>query len=175
MSAFGCTSPPCPAQSVSTHRGESFIDGPEMLNVESEHFKVDTDGLSERALETGGHDSEGCRARFLSRVAATPRDNKVRGERNRRASFTRGLNRGSCGHGDPLVSVDTKKEVLVGDFKNAGREYQPAGHPERVNVHDFPDKDLVMPSRTASTTCPPAPAGSAWALTTTRPHSRSPP
>ena len=44
--------------------------------------------------------------------------------------------------GQPVVSVDTKKKELVGEFKNAGREYQPAGSPERVNVHDFPDKEL---------------------------------
>jgi transposase len=44
--------------------------------------------------------------------------------------------------GAPVVSVDTKKKELVGEFKNGGREYQPAGEPERVNVHDFPDKEL---------------------------------
>ena len=44
--------------------------------------------------------------------------------------------------GQPVVSVDTKKKELVGEFKNGGREYQPAGQPERVNVHDFPDKEL---------------------------------
>jgi hypothetical protein len=44
--------------------------------------------------------------------------------------------------GEPVVSVDTKKKELVGEFKNGGREYQPAGQPERVSVHDFPDKDL---------------------------------
>ena len=44
--------------------------------------------------------------------------------------------------GQPVISVDTKKKELVGQFKNGGREYQPAGQPERVNVHDFPDKDL---------------------------------
>jgi transposase len=42
-------------------------------------------------------------------------------------------------HGQPVISVDTKKKELVGDFKNGGREYRPAGEPERVNVHDFPD------------------------------------
>jgi transposase len=42
----------------------------------------------------------------------------------------------------PVVSVDTKKKELVGDFKNGGREYQPAKTPERVNVHDFADKRL---------------------------------
>ena len=44
--------------------------------------------------------------------------------------------------GQPVVSVDTKKKELVGDFKNGGREYQPEGHPEGVRVHDFQDKEL---------------------------------
>ncbi len=42
----------------------------------------------------------------------------------------------------PVVSVDAKKKELVGDFANGGREYQPQGHPERVRVYDFPDKQL---------------------------------
>ena len=42
----------------------------------------------------------------------------------------------------PVVSVDTKKKELVGEFKNAGQEWQPKGEPEKVNVHDFPDKKL---------------------------------
>ena len=37
----------------------------------------------------------------------------------------------------PAISVDTKKKELVGDFKNAGREWHPAGRPETVRVHDF--------------------------------------
>jgi Rhodopirellula transposase DDE domain len=44
--------------------------------------------------------------------------------------------------GAPVVSVDTKKKELVGEFHNGGREYQPQGCPVRVNVHDFPDKEL---------------------------------
>ena len=40
--------------------------------------------------------------------------------------------------GQPVISVDTKKKELVGRFANTGREWQPAGEPERVNVHDFP-------------------------------------
>jgi hypothetical protein len=39
----------------------------------------------------------------------------------------------------PVVSVDTKKKELVGDFKNVGREWRPAGKPVEVLVHDFPD------------------------------------
>jgi hypothetical protein len=46
------------------------------------------------------------------------------------------------GAGDPVISVDTKKKELVGNFKNGGKEYQRAGEPERVSVHDFMDKDL---------------------------------
>jgi hypothetical protein len=42
----------------------------------------------------------------------------------------------------PVVSVDTKKKELVGEFKNAGQEWQPKGKPVEVNVHDFPDKKL---------------------------------
>jgi hypothetical protein len=44
--------------------------------------------------------------------------------------------------GQPVVSVDTKKKELVGNFKNAGQEWQPQGEPEKVKVHDFPDKKL---------------------------------
>jgi len=44
--------------------------------------------------------------------------------------------------GQPVISVDTKKKELVGDFKNGGREWQPAGRPEPVRVHDFVDRDL---------------------------------
>jgi hypothetical protein len=40
--------------------------------------------------------------------------------------------------GVPVISVDTKKKELVGTFKNGGREWQPSGEPERVEVHDFP-------------------------------------
>jgi len=44
--------------------------------------------------------------------------------------------------GQPVVSVDTKKKELVGDFRNGGREYRPEGRPEEVKVHDFQDKQL---------------------------------
>lgn len=39
--------------------------------------------------------------------------------------------------GQPVISVDTKKKELVGNFKNPGREWQPKGAPEKVEVHDF--------------------------------------
>jgi hypothetical protein len=47
----------------------------------------------------------------------------------------------------PVISVDTKKKELVGDFKNTGRELRPKGAPERVRVHDFeiPELGKVAP------------------------------
>lgn len=44
--------------------------------------------------------------------------------------------------GEPVVSVDCKKKELIGNFKNVGKEWRPAGDPVKVNVHDFPDKEL---------------------------------
>lgn len=44
--------------------------------------------------------------------------------------------------GQPVISVDTKKKELVGQYKNGGREWQPQGQPEAVNVHDFVDAEL---------------------------------
>jgi transposase len=43
---------------------------------------------------------------------------------------------------EPLISVDTKKKELIGNYKNAGRELAPKGEPILVNTHDFPDAEL---------------------------------
>lgn len=44
--------------------------------------------------------------------------------------------------GQPVISVDTKKKELIGNFKNGGTDYRPRGDPRRVKVHDFEDKSL---------------------------------
>ena len=44
--------------------------------------------------------------------------------------------------GQPVVSVDTKKKELVGDFKNGGQNWRPQGQPELVRTYDFVDKEL---------------------------------
>jgi hypothetical protein len=44
--------------------------------------------------------------------------------------------------GQPVISVDTKKKELIGEYKNAGSDYRPQGSPIDVNVHDFADKEL---------------------------------
>ena len=49
--------------------------------------------------------------------------------------------------GEPVISVDTKKKELVGEFANKGSAWRPQGCPEKVNVHDFldPDKGRASP------------------------------
>jgi transposase len=44
--------------------------------------------------------------------------------------------------GQPVLSVDTKKKELVGNYKNPGQEWEPEGQPRRVKSKDFPDKKL---------------------------------
>jgi hypothetical protein len=44
--------------------------------------------------------------------------------------------------GQPVISVDTKKKELVGNFRNGGKEWRPKGKPLEVKVHDFPDMEL---------------------------------
>src|SRR5215468_8710949 len=44
--------------------------------------------------------------------------------------------------GQPVISVDTKKKELIGNYRNGGTDYRPKGNPRRVKVHDFEDKKL---------------------------------
>src|SRR6202041_1863622 len=44
--------------------------------------------------------------------------------------------------GQPVISVDAKKKELIGQYANKGRTWRPTGDPERVNTHDFIDKEL---------------------------------
>ena len=44
--------------------------------------------------------------------------------------------------GQPVISIDTKKKELIGTYKNGGSDYRPQGCPDKVNVHDFIDKEL---------------------------------
>ena len=45
--------------------------------------------------------------------------------------------------GQPVISVDTKKKELIGEYKNGGKEWQPKGKPEHVLDHDFPDPTVA--------------------------------
>jgi transposase len=63
-------------------------------------------------------------------------------DRNAQFEHLNGKVKWSLARHHPVISVDTKKKELVGNFKNNGRELRPAGEPEKVLVHDFVDKEL---------------------------------
>jgi hypothetical protein len=98
---------------------------------------------------------------------------------------------GNCAQaaGRPVISVDTKKKELIGNFKNGGTDYGPKGDSRRVKAHDFEDKEFgkVVPyevydvganagwvsvgitSDTAQFAVPPSAAGSTrWGASATR-------
>src|SRR3972149_7348407 len=63
-------------------------------------------------------------------------------DRNAQFEFINATAREFLEHGWPVISVDTKKKELVGQFKNAGKEWQKKGEPVAVNMHDFADPVL---------------------------------
>ena len=63
-------------------------------------------------------------------------------DRNAQFEHLNGKVKWCLGRCQPVISVDTKKKELVGDFKNNGREWHPKGEPEEVRVHDFVDPEL---------------------------------
>ena len=63
-------------------------------------------------------------------------------DRNAQFEFINAKAREAINAGRPLISVDTKKKELVGQYKNGGKEWMPQGKPEEVKVHDFVDKEL---------------------------------
>lgn len=63
-------------------------------------------------------------------------------DRNAQFAYLNERTKAFQAQGQPVISVDAKKKELVGAFKNPGREWQPAGEPEHVQIHDFEDKQL---------------------------------
>jgi len=63
-------------------------------------------------------------------------------DRDAQFHYIRRQSESLLGLGQPVISVDTKKKELVGNHANSGREWQPEGQPERVDVHDFPDPEV---------------------------------
>jgi hypothetical protein len=63
-------------------------------------------------------------------------------DRNAQFEYINTQAKGFLAANEPVISVDTKKKELVGNFKNNGREWRPKGAPELVNVHDFIDPKL---------------------------------
>ncbi len=92
-------------------------------------FKVGYRSVAKMLKELGY--SLQANAKTLEGASHPDRDKQFRYINNRVKRF---LNKGL-----PVISVDTKKKELVGKYRNKGKEWQPAGEPEKVNVHDFKD------------------------------------
>lgn len=63
-------------------------------------------------------------------------------DRNAQFEYINGKVEAALSAEQPVISVDTKKKELVGQYKNGGKEWRPQGQPEDVKVHDFVDQEL---------------------------------
>jgi hypothetical protein len=70
---------------------------------------------------------------------AKTNEGKQHPDRDAQFRYIQNQSQSFLGHGWPVISVDTKKKEMVGNHANSGEEWQPAGEPEEVDVHDFPD------------------------------------
>jgi len=102
-----------------------------------------------QALQAQGHAvSRTLVARLLNEVGYSLQGNRKTTEgdshpdRDAQFSYINTQVTTALAENQPVISVDTKKKELVGDFRNNGREYRPQGNPEEVRVHDFLIKEL---------------------------------
>ena len=63
-------------------------------------------------------------------------------DRNAQFEFINAQTKKFLKQGCPVISVDTKKKELVGNYSNGGQEWQPQGEPEKTLLHDFPDSEV---------------------------------
>jgi hypothetical protein len=63
-------------------------------------------------------------------------------DRNAQFEYINSRTQSALNASQPVISVDTKKKELVGQYKNGGSDWRPQGSPEQVKVHDFVDKEL---------------------------------
>jgi hypothetical protein len=70
------------------------------------------------------------------------REGRQHPDRDAQFRYINEITKAALAAGGPVLSIDTKKKELVGDFKNGGREWRRKGSPERVRTHDFKDKQL---------------------------------
>jgi transposase len=102
-----------------------------------------------RELRRNGHEvSQSTVWRLLDKLGYSMQSNRKSREgtdhpdRNAQFEFINASAQEFLEGGRPVISVDTKKKELIGNYKNAGREWQKKGEPLVVNMHDFPDKEL---------------------------------
>ena len=79
---------------------------------------------------------------FPGRPTGSPRKALIHPDRNAQFEYINAEVLAAQASGQPVISVDTKKKELIGNFRNGGTDYRRKGDPQRVNVHDFADKDL---------------------------------
>jgi hypothetical protein len=101
------------------------------------------------ALDAIGHEvSHQTVARLLTeagynlQVNRKTEDGKDHPDRNAQFEYINRKVRSFQRRGQPVISVDTKKKELVGNYQNPGQEWEPKGQPRRVNSKDFPSKEL---------------------------------
>lgn len=70
------------------------------------------------------------------------KEDEIHQDRDRQFAYINEQARTFQKDGQPVISVDTKKKELIGEYKNGGQEWQPKGKPEHVADHDFPDPDV---------------------------------
>lgn len=95
-------------------------------------FKVSADTVGRLLKDLG----------YSLQAPAKTKEGRQHPDRNGQFSYLNALVAERLGAGEPVISVDTKKKEQVGEKANGGREYQPKGDPERVDVHDFPDPEM---------------------------------
>ena len=100
------------------------------------------------------------------RIARAPKEPSTR---DAQFNYLNEQVRGAQEQGHPVISVDTKKKELIGEFKNGGREWRAKGDPEQVKVQDFvvPEQGKAIPRRRLRPE-PRLKAGSVWGSIMTR-------
>lgn len=105
-----------------------------------------TSHLADKLTSLGHPISDRTVARLLDKLGYSLQSNQksLEGtrseERNSQFEYINAVIREFQKNNQPVISIDTKKKELVGNFKNAGQEWRPKGNPRQVNVHDFADK-----------------------------------
>jgi transposase len=79
---------------------------------------------------------------FSLQANSRTREGKQHPDRDAQFQYINKMVRSFQRRGLPVISVDAKKQEIVGNFQNCGREWQPKGKPEKVRTHNFADKDL---------------------------------
>jgi hypothetical protein len=107
-----------------------------------------TENLAKALVERGFRISADTVGRLLKAMAyslqapAKQLEGAGHPDRNEQFNYINGLAGERLAASEPVVSIDCKKKELVGQKANGGKEYQPTRHPERVDVHDFPDPEM---------------------------------